>query len=577
MSKSGRWPLVSLLILAGVLFLAHRPVFGSPEAGWADFLYVLGNWGLRDVQGLGAVFSGGYSQAFWYGNGDWVPVSFLVFYAQSLAHSPAVIRACALALLALDAWLVSRVAQRLFESRWAGLLSGLIFGLHPAVWGAVHVSWECHELACLFVLAAFLAHLNGRRSWPYFGLALLSKQTSFILPGLILAYELAQGKGLRRALRCVLPHLAVLAVYGAAYWALHFGSGQGGGFDPGWTLSQPMQKAGEAFRMLFPYRAFSLCLLAVFFCEKPLFLGAWILIASAPFMNLLPLQALSRVLGAKPLEPRYVMLACAGLAWAVSSGLLRLRRWSRPASVLGHAAVLSFAAFPLLKPIDQRDTESPMTALFTAPFLKERGSEGWRERYGDAAADVFERTFGSGLVYSDPHVARYIRNLVHRNGLYSGRVRTLPDAFVSAAGGWEPARRDWELALRASGPEEALARSKAALESDKRHVGALLLASLSLDQLGRKGMASRLMELARRESGLNPALAAKISGMPAEPVRRLETDILERPGGTPPMTAEDEDLGLLYVGALQELGSLKEAEQALEELRRVTPRVRSAP
>ena len=60
-------------------------------------------------------------------------------------------------------------------------------------------------------------------------------------------------------------------------------------------------------------------------------------------------------------------------------------------------------------------------------------------------------------------------------------------------------------------------------------------------------------------------MAAKISGLPEEPVRRLETALQERPGGVPPLTAQDRGLALIYAGALQELGSLKEAERAREE------------
>lgn len=127
-------------------------------------------------------------------------------------------------------FLVYRLARRLLRDDWVALFAAAVFGLHPVHTEAVAwVSAVPEPLLAVFLIAAFLAYLNGRvatpnrRAWLgasllWFVLALLGKETALVFPLLVVAFHLTLDKGSKvSALRCglvaTLPYLAFTAVY----------------------------------------------------------------------------------------------------------------------------------------------------------------------------------------------------------------------------------------------------------------------------------------------------------------------------------------------------------------------------
>lgn len=133
-------------------------------------------------------------------------------------------------------WLVYRLALRVLKDTWAATVSALLFGLHPVHLEAVaYVSGVPEPLSTFFILASFLAYLRERgcdagwgRAWrvislALFALSLLAKESGMVLPPLIAASEWlfprkdglwdSGGGRIRAALRCLLPYVAVMAIY----------------------------------------------------------------------------------------------------------------------------------------------------------------------------------------------------------------------------------------------------------------------------------------------------------------------------------------------------------------------------
>ena len=132
-------------------------------------------------------------------------------------------------------WLVYRLARRLTGNESTSAFAALLFGLNPLHIEAV--AWISGvtevQLAGCFILS-ILAYLNwrqggrARRWWmaaalTCFALALLSKETAVVLPGIVLAYEwlygefrLSWAERWRGLVLRLAPFAGILAVYFAA-------------------------------------------------------------------------------------------------------------------------------------------------------------------------------------------------------------------------------------------------------------------------------------------------------------------------------------------------------------------------
>ncbi len=136
--------------------------------------------------------------------------------------------------------LVYGLAMRLTRDRRIALVAALLFGLHPVHLEAVAwISGVTEPLMALLLIPAFLSYLNwrerGRRaSWmmaalAFYALALLSKETSVVLPALVFVYEWLYspeagkwGQRLRGALMAAAPFVVLtLAYLPARALALH--------------------------------------------------------------------------------------------------------------------------------------------------------------------------------------------------------------------------------------------------------------------------------------------------------------------------------------------------------------------
>lgn len=132
------------------------------------------------------------------GEGTYQPLVTLFHF---LTHGhPAVYRACGIALHAANACLVYRLALRLKAAPVPAFLAALLFALFPAHTETLIIStFKGNLLAFLFSLSALLcwarALENGSRravagAFGFFALALASKETGVMVPGLLAAYSL---------------------------------------------------------------------------------------------------------------------------------------------------------------------------------------------------------------------------------------------------------------------------------------------------------------------------------------------------------------------------------------------------
>ncbi len=127
-------------------------------------------------------------------------------------------------LAALCAW---RLAIILFNDLTLALLAASLFVVHPIHTEAVsYISGRTDSLAAIFMLTCFIVYIKLSLSPKSFSLwfvmassyilALLSKETSLVLPGLLLAYHYVFRKNIR-----IKPFLLLCAL-GAAYLTLRF-------------------------------------------------------------------------------------------------------------------------------------------------------------------------------------------------------------------------------------------------------------------------------------------------------------------------------------------------------------------
>jgi len=240
-SGVSRW-LVPLLALAATLATYARTA--SFQFVFDDSLFILSNSFAQSSANIPRFFT----EPVWTGIAIaqknyyrpvlllWVLGNYSVF-----GTNPAGWHIVALLLHAMNTLLVYLLALRLARHRLAAGAAAGLFALHPIQ--AEAVSFICCAndlLACLFVLASFLAYLNAReasrvarpRSFALWGTSLafyacgsLSKEPAVVLPFLLLLHEWIGAPAFRstarveppagslRASLFALPYLALTAVY----------------------------------------------------------------------------------------------------------------------------------------------------------------------------------------------------------------------------------------------------------------------------------------------------------------------------------------------------------------------------
>ncbi len=242
--------------------LAHRTVIqrglaeGSPRPLWEMYVHIP-----HSPAGVAVARSSGLLP--WW---TWAGVHIAFFrplaaLSQCLdylpgAGSPALMYAHNLLWYGLLCWLVTVLLGRLMACRRTASLAALIFVLDDA--HAQNVGWIANRsslMAAVFGVCCLLAHHSWRRDHWRAGalvapgcllLSLLSAEMGITSFALLFAYALCLERGaLWRRLLCLLPSLAVLAIWAAVYHWLGFGAHGSGAYisptgDPvGYTLAFP--------------------------------------------------------------------------------------------------------------------------------------------------------------------------------------------------------------------------------------------------------------------------------------------------------------------------------------------------
>lgn len=168
------------------------PVFGDDRSYVEGASFLLTPF----AEFLRGLFSRDY--LFLTGEGTYQPLVTLFHYATH-GH-PMLYRACGLALHAINACLVYRTAVRLKAEPVSAFLAALLFALFPTHTETLIISsFKGNLFAFLFAFSSLLCWMSAVESgsrralagaFGFFGLALLSKETGLLTPGLLAAYSL---------------------------------------------------------------------------------------------------------------------------------------------------------------------------------------------------------------------------------------------------------------------------------------------------------------------------------------------------------------------------------------------------
>lgn len=159
--------------------------------------------------------------------------------------SPAWFHLCNIFIHLIAVYLAYRLAKVLLKDRLSAAIAVLLFAVHPTK--VESVSWIAggtEPLIAVFFFSTVLAYIHSRENehhrwmWTLASFlcalaALLTKETAFVLPGIILAYELlfvSSGEdkpGIWRITALVSPYILADAIwFGARFLVLH-GAGEG--------------------------------------------------------------------------------------------------------------------------------------------------------------------------------------------------------------------------------------------------------------------------------------------------------------------------------------------------------------
>lgn len=164
------------------------------------------------------------------------PVTYLTFLVEQRLHglTPSLVRLCNIMLHAANTLLVYRLSRSLFTNKYAALLAGLFFAVHPLQSEGVNFNAGGRNtmLACLFVLGAYLVHqrsvMRDSLTTAFAGAGLFltglfSKELALAVVPFIVALEIPRfrvntsGSRARSCLRLA-PYGAATVVYLIMRW-----------------------------------------------------------------------------------------------------------------------------------------------------------------------------------------------------------------------------------------------------------------------------------------------------------------------------------------------------------------------
>jgi hypothetical protein len=229
--------IVALLILCGLA--VYAPSFKN-EMFWDDNDFILNNTYIKEWKQFPKLFTGNVIEGAELVSNYYRPVLLTVFSIEWHLWGTSVAGWHIVNALvhALNAALLFLLLEKLFKKRWLALLASSIFLLHPVQVEAVayvnsfgdSLSLFWMLLSLLFFYRAIAAKANAFTSlWYYAALALyplavLSKETAIILPGLIFLISFFQDRRTfwQRTLKALLLALPFL-IAGGAYMLLRAG------------------------------------------------------------------------------------------------------------------------------------------------------------------------------------------------------------------------------------------------------------------------------------------------------------------------------------------------------------------
>ena len=139
--------------------------------------------------------------------------------------------------------LAYQLARMLLQDASAAAIAALIFAVHPTkVESVAWIAGAAEPLQAVFVFATLIAYIHARnrprRQWPWLAAsaaclaaALLTKETSIVVPAIVIAYEVIlprshqQNPGWRQVLLCLAPLFFVVAAFVVVRTAVLHGFG----------------------------------------------------------------------------------------------------------------------------------------------------------------------------------------------------------------------------------------------------------------------------------------------------------------------------------------------------------------
>jgi len=205
--KTGNKPgwqsdLLVLLCFAFLGIALYAQTLSYDFINWDDLAYIKDNIYIRRFSwhNISALFSSLYI-------GEWFPIQ-LLSYAVDYSFwglNPEGYHLGNIVIHILNAFLIFVIVRMLCEGeQWVGLMSGLLFLVHPVhVESVVWMSQRKTVLCILFYLLSFITYIRWREgnknihyiaSLAFFALSLLSKINSILFPLLLLTWELSLRK-----------------------------------------------------------------------------------------------------------------------------------------------------------------------------------------------------------------------------------------------------------------------------------------------------------------------------------------------------------------------------------------------
>jgi len=219
-AASARWTLVALVAASVVPYLNALP----NEFVWDDLVLIVGNPLVKSWSAVPHLFTSSLVVA--EGAAPYYRPLQALTYAldyQVWGLTPAGFRATGILFHAGVTLLLYRLGRDLLGSPRAALVAALLFAVHPIHTEAVtYVAGRSDPIGALCMLGALVCVVERRApafGLALFGLALLARESSMILPLLVLLLELArrptpsEAPRLRGALVRAAPYLVVLVAY----------------------------------------------------------------------------------------------------------------------------------------------------------------------------------------------------------------------------------------------------------------------------------------------------------------------------------------------------------------------------